>query len=202
MMTLTNFSQPELVISIIGVIGTLLGVILGWALSMLSNIGKLYFTRKSVDISGYQLETESLSGKVKVLSGGTLRFYFDVFNSNGRNKYIQNIKLIFKKNKKLTFEKETSIISGKMVTSKITKHDSKYRTIERENTIPIVSTDGGSKVVESKNLITIVGESRLSNEEIFNFDSIYVRYMNQKNKVKTFLLCKRVDIGGLQHLVE
>lgn len=96
-MILTHLSQTEIIISIIGVIGTLIGVILGWGLSIISNTGKLYFTRKGADIFEFQFDTTSIPGKVKILSGGILRFYFDVFNSSGRNKYIQNIELVFKK---------------------------------------------------------------------------------------------------------
>lgn len=202
-MILTNFSQTEIIISIIGVIGTLIGVFLGWGLSILSNAGKLYFTRKGVDISDYQIDTKSIPGKVKVLSGGTLKFYFDVFNSSGRNKYIQNIELVFKKNNKITFKKETTIILGKHIISKTTDNDSENRKIETENSIPLVSVNGGSSVIESENIKSIVGEARLyEKNEIFNFDSIYLRYTTQKENVKTVFLCHRVDIKGQQHWVE
>jgi len=202
-MILTNLSQTEIVISTIGVAGALLGVILGWGLSMLSNIGKLYFTRKGVDIYDFRVETNSIPGKVKVLSGGKLKFYFDVFNSSGRNKYIQNIELVFKKNNKITFARDTTIMLGKYVISKVTEFDSENRAIEKENSIPLVSMNGGSNVIEAKNLRTIVGEARLyEKSEIFNFDSIYLKYTNQKEKEKTVFLCNRVDILGQQHWIE
>lgn len=92
---------------------------------------------------------------------------------------------------------------GKHIISKIKEHESENRSVERENSIPLVSMRGGSNIVESKNLVSILGETRLYNKsEIFNFDSIFIKYTNQKNKEKMVFLCKRVDIMGQQHWVE
>jgi len=187
----------------IGVIGTLAGVTLGWGLSTLSNIGKLYFTRQSVNIYGLRFDAKSIAGKVKVLSGGTLKFYFDVFNSSGRNKYIQKIQLVFKKNEEITFIRDTTIILGKSVISKISEPGLENKVIETENSIPLLSANGGSNVIEAKNRKTILGEATLYDvSEIFNFDSIYITYSDQKGRKKTAFLCNRVDIIGQQHWVE
>lgn len=163
-----------MITAIIGVVGTLMGVVLGWLLNCLSKKGKLNFYIKSFSDSFYCSDGEG--GRIKSCNKETTESYhykliFDLYNSSSETKAIHDLKIAFLNGKE---ELYVSI----PIKSPFKQDDS----IEQYDKTVIIN-------IPPKTLIKVclVGDEFIKNKKtpfIWRTNEVNLIYYNEKNKLK------------------
>lgn len=170
--------------AIIGVIGTLFGTILGWLLNSASNHGKL-----NVNISDWKddFKYNDKGFITKSISKDQTEYYsylltLDIYNSSAETKIMRNIEIYFSDNE---CEHHKSI----------PKDDSTKR-----NNGYFYNCDNISPVnIPPKTIIQLKLRDDFNNENavlnnIWKTKKIYMKYINEKNKIKKVTI-KSEDYG-------
>lgn len=158
--------------SMIGVIGTLLGTILGWVLNSLSQKGKTsIFVNKwkqsfKYNNSGF-IEECPIKDKVEFYS---YDLQLDIYNSSGKNEIIRDVRIMFFNNDQLLFSNRPKDDS----TRRVNGHMTFYEELESFNIppnciIPIHLRGGFNKSEECF-------------DSLWEANKILLTYKNSKNK--------------------
>lgn len=176
-------SNTELLIAIIGIIGTLLGTVLGWILNNLSQHGKLnvYVTEweeKFTHIGEYgAFETSRKKEEAKSFS---YNFSLDLYNSSGTTKIMRNIKVVLLGN-----NKELSVdIPQDIETARSSRYMITYDNVEPINVSP--------KTVETLKLKGYFSDDSKTLDFAWLAEKVELRYTNEKNQEKVIPI-KKVD---------
>ena len=162
-----------IVTAIIGVVGTLLGTILGWLLSVLSNKGKVSVylsswteTFRHKDKEGFMINSASESQAEYFEYECSL----DIYNSSSDTKILRDIKIVFCEGKDILFESVPD--------DKKTKRSASARTIFDNVTAQNIPP----KSVINVELLSGVWIKEAQLERIFYADSVYFEYLDEKSK--------------------
>ena len=177
-----NNGGDNVLTAIIGVVGTLLGVILGWCLNVLSNKGKLIVYLSSWTESFQCFDNCAFRKNSTSQSETELLCYdcsLDVFNSSSYTKIMRNIKIVF--------------CNGRREILCDIPQDQKTRKAGASNTVMPQNIPPHTVVNLKLSSTLSIKDNNLF--EIFNTDSIYFEYCNEKNQKRRVPL-KKVDYGN------
>ena len=168
----------ENISTIIGVLGTLLGTILGWILNNISKSGELKFhllewqddfrCKANIFIreSKSKEQTEFYDYKVSL----------DIYNSSGETKILRDCEILFAKGKKVLFAN----------TPKDDALDCCLEENSRKEEIKAININ--PKTVMTFNWQNRFNLKKLPSAFIWETDTVYLRYRDEKNKVKQIKL--------------
>lgn len=161
---MTKF-DPNNSAAIIGVLGTLLGVILGSILNAFARLGKIRIFQNSLNYSvlesdsmGGFIETEQISEKTELL---TITLNIDLYNTSALSrKVLRNIKIGIKTKKRFF------------------SNSSNYRFSNSDKILNV-------NLLPQENMnLELYFAARSEFQEVLNSDW-YIVYRNQKDKIKT-----------------
>lgn len=166
--------------AIIGVGGTLLGIILGWLLNSLSSKGRLIITTVKTDAS---FQNNIYGGMIKCDIKEALYFSYkveiDIYNTSGKTKFMRGIKFNFVD------------ASGKILIT-IIPNDMDLRIIgklEKNNFVQPINIIAHSVISK----VLYFGVYKKNGNEfdfISNTEKVYLTYLNEKAKTKKILINK------------
>lgn len=167
---LTSSIGVEVLTAAIGVIGTLVGTILGWALNNLSSMGKLriYVCSWEDSFTFYHMGREVASNSIEETKCYSFNTSLDLYNSSGETKIMRDIRIVF--------------TDGKNVLWSATPNDQDTRlsaahTIHFDEVAPI---NVPPKVVSKLNLQNGVWEEEGLHDFIWKSKRVYLQYINEK----------------------
>jgi len=157
--------SDTVITTIVGVIGTLLGAMLGWILNQLSQRGKVNFYFNEIRLFF------SSSDK----SNGTISLHIDVdiTNTSSNQKIIRNIKAVLCKNEKNIFEKNLFVKETNAGFFSLICSPKSMKNVQL--TIPQLHVEMDE---EPKNF--------------FDNDELYLKYYDEKNKVQSVCIYKNI----------
>lgn len=166
--------NTEIVIAIIGIIGTLLGTVLGWILNNISQQGKLNFYVVSWEDRFLENSAGEIvdSCKKEDVECYSYNCFMDIYNSSAETKIMRNIEIVFaNRGAELWCETPDDYNSERFAAGR-----TQYDKIEPMNIPP--------KTVMKLSL----HNSRWNNGDDLNFlwgvNKVFIRYTNEKNKTK------------------
>ncbi len=172
--------DKEVMIAAIGVGGTLLGTLLGWALNNLSNRGKLYtYVSEWKDefmtgAGGYDCASKSM----EEARGYIYSLSLDLYNSSASTKIMRDIKVVFADENSVLWERTPD----DETTKKLTVAAIWYDKIKPINVPP--------KAVMKLNLRDDVWDKNGEMDFIWKTKKIYLQYTDEKNKCRKKLIKK------------
>lgn len=157
--------------AIIGVAGTLLGTVLGWALSKI-NCGTLSISIVNDDFFYGKYNNMKVQKRLFQESDFyTMRIKFDAFNSNSKTKIMRNIRLVFK-------NKENDVL--KSFTPK--DADLEYNT-------DICAVNVFAKGVVTKSVYYDIPKNESWLNDLFkNTYKVFLEYSDEKDRTKSVLV--------------
>lgn len=175
-----NLFNQEIITSVIGVIATLVGTILGWFLNNLSNRGKLTiftflwkenFRRKT----SFEKKDDELS-EIKEIQSYSYNTKLGIYNSSANTKIMRNIEIVFNNGKKdiKTIKPLSNDIDYYIFSSPV------YKEIEAINIPP--------KAIAELNLHGVLPEECEELQYTKNVKNIYMIYKDETNKTKRYLI--------------
>ena len=170
--------DKDIALAAIGVAGTLLGTLFGWALNSFSNRGKL-----NLFVSGWKDEFMSRAGGYSTLSksieearGYKYSLSLDLYNSSALTKIMRDIKIIFTDDKSVLW----SGVPDDKTTEKFTAGTVWYNKIEPVNIPP--------KTVIKLCLRDCIWNSKGEMDFIWNARKVYLQYTDEKNRRRKKLI--------------
>lgn len=179
--------EIEIKTALIGVGATIAGTILGWGLNCLSNLGKLNIYVSSWNDEFCKDDTgEIKTAKMKEEVGyygykGTL----DIYNSSTQTKIMRNIRVCFCDDEKEL--KEITPYDDSTLTRSTPRVPAHYDAIGVLNIPPksVITISIHRGLWENK-------EKNISLDFLWNSKKIYIKYINENGKTKSFKI-KEVD---------
>ena len=167
--------------SIIGIVGSLLGVVLGWILNALSKKGKLHFYVSNLD---YQFVKEDGYGgfingsNIDESTNFNCNLSLDIYNSSGDILVMRNVQIIFQKKEEVIwkhspYDKCTMQSCGAINT---------YDEVQPTNVVP--------KSVYKIELFSLIESSQMEFNRLIDTDCVYLSYLDRSNKEKKIMLSK------------
>lgn len=172
--------DSEVLTAAIGVIGTLVGTILGWALNNLSSMGKLciYVCSWEDEFTSNHLGRTVASDSIEKTQYYSFKTSLDLYNSSGETKIMRDIRIVF--------------TDGKNVLWSVTPDDQDTRrsfahTIFCDEVTPI---NIPPKVVRKLNLQNGIWDKDGLHDFIWKSKRVYLQYINEKNHKVRILIKK------------
>lgn len=162
--------------TIIGVIGSLLGTIIGWWLNNISRRGKLTAYVENGINGEFVTEGGLPATSLEKSQYFNYRFNIDIYNSSSDTKIMRDIKLSFCNNFKQRFS-ETPYDISRMISGMAAPI---HKPVELFNIPP--------KTAIRAELYGYISKEHLS--EIFDTTAVYLIYKNERNKHKRILVEK------------
>lgn len=159
----------EIITTIIGVGGTIIGTILGWILNNVSRNGRLHFFSQ---ISGLSTRDDGYGGymgckNLKDADRYTCFIDLDVYNKNADYKTVKDLQVQFCYNRKHGFSIKPLV--------KKSKHDTKYETVDIINIPP----------KQTLSLYLSVSFKKEDFNKLRKVKKVKLMYRNEKNRTKT-----------------
>jgi len=174
--------ETEMQIALLGILGTLSGTVLGWFLNTLSQRGKLdtYISSWKDEFMYNNIGVIKPSSSIEQTGIYNYELSLDVYNNSGEMKIMRNIKVVFSNNKNELYQS----IPKDDATRRISHQMMFYDDISPIN-------------IPSKSVINIKFHNSLWNKNgsldfIWNTNSVFLRYTDEKNKDKNILIKKEI----------
>lgn len=173
------FANTEIIIAIIGVIGTLAGTILGWGLNSLSQKGKLNFYVHSwkEEFQFNKMGEMVPSSSVEETETYGYEFVLDIYNSSSNTAIMRDISILFMNDRDKLFCSTPYDYSTRRV-SVVAFYDE------------VTAINIPPKSVKTIKLLKSMWHSDKEFQQIWKVNSIFLSYRDQKNKKRKVLLQK------------
>lgn len=165
--------------SIISIIGTLAGTVLGWGLNTFSQKGKLY---TYINNWGELFEMPDGYGGLKLSTSRTdakhyrCHFDLDIYNSSTNPKIMRSVKIGF-------YNSGTALLSGTPL-DKDSRRSS--GAVNKYDEIEAINIQG--KSVKVVHLIYELSNYENCFDLLYDSNKVFLTYVNEKNKVKKILI--------------
>ena len=172
--------SAEMQIALLGILGTLGGTVLGWVLNNLSQRGKLNIYVSSwkdkfeYNHMGYMVS----SSCIEQTESYSYRLALDLYNGSGDTKIMRNVEIVYTKNKEVLYCSVPKDEATKRISHPVAFYDDVLPiNIPPKSVIHIELFDG-------------IWEDNGSLDFIWDTTSVFLRYMNEKNKNVSILINK------------
>lgn len=174
--------ETEMQIALIGVLGTLGGTVLGWFLNTLSQRGKLdiYISSWKDEFKYNNIGTMAPSSSIEQTESYNYELSLDLYNNSGEMKIMRNIKVVFSNSKNELYQSIPKDDATRRISHPMVFYD---------EVLPI---NIPSKSVINIKLHNVVWNKNGSLDFIWNTNSIFLRYTDEKNKDKKILIKKEI----------
>lgn len=174
--------NTDMQIAIIGILGTLGGTLLGWFLNVLSQRGKLnvFIISWKDDFSYNNIGCMVPSYNIEKTTNYTYKLSMDLYNNSDKTRIMRNIRICFLNDKKILYNSIPKDDPTKKVNSNISFWS--YENISSINIPP--------KTVLRMYLHDSFIKDKGDLDFIWNSNSIFLIYTNEKNKEKRVLIKK------------
>lgn len=164
----------EMLIAIVGVLGTLAGTFLGWLLNNLSRRGKvnIYVTSFKDEFKHNEMGCMVPSSSIEQTQSYTYRLILDLYNSSGETKILRNLTIVFNDGKNDLFKSVPKDDSTRRASGFVNFYD----TICPINISP--------KSIIQLNLHNGAWVDGGGLDFIWKTKKIYLTYIDEKNKLR------------------
>lgn len=168
--------------SMIGVVGTILGTVLGWFLNSISNRGKIKIYVSAWD-EQFQARGDSggftVSKSIGEVAYYSCRFALDIYNSSGEPKIMRNIRIIYNDGKNDLMEHVPNDDGTKVLSSGVIRYNKVIPlTIPSKSVLQIPLCDSILKPSHEIHMM-------------WNTMKIYLSYTDERNREKRILLTSK-----------